>query len=51
LNPFCPKCKKVLMRLVFRTWTDKMTHDQLGAKFWECPQCKYRVKAGRDVIR
>jgi len=50
LNPFCPKCK-TLMRMVFRTWTDKMTLKQLGAKFWECPSCKFRVKAGNGVIR
>jgi len=51
MNPFCPKCKTVMMHIVFRTWTDKLTHEQGGAKFWECPVCKYRVKAGKAVIK
>ena len=50
MNPRCPKCGQI-MKLKFRTWTDKWTGAQYGAKFWECPWCKKKYKAGKEVVR
>jgi len=52
MNPFCPKCGTVLMTK-FRTWTEKVDVRLarfLGAKFWECRQCSFRIKKGAGII-
>jgi len=50
VNPFCPQCK-VLMRLKFKTQTDKETGRQTAGKYWVCPKCNRRYKAGAEIIR
>jgi len=45
MNPRCPKCGAI-MYIKFRTYTDKLTGKQGGTKYWECPHCKKRYKAG-----